>query len=59
MAFKSHRENSLASLRGDRKGQRSNPESDQKWIASPITWSRNDVLYFSGIFKLSWGLCVR
>ncbi|MDR0296613.1 MAG: hypothetical protein LBH67_01315, partial [Rickettsia sp.] len=23
-------------------GRRSNPESDQKWIASTITWSRSD-----------------
>ncbi|OZG32313.1 hypothetical protein RiCNE_02560 [Rickettsia endosymbiont of Culicoides newsteadi] len=56
MAFKSHIENSLASLR-----EATLVATKQSICGLPRsrTFARNDVLYFSEIFKLSWGLCVR
>ncbi|OZG31414.1 hypothetical protein RiCNE_11990 [Rickettsia endosymbiont of Culicoides newsteadi] len=57
MAFKSHIENSLASLR--EATLVALKQSNECGLLRPRSGLANSVLYFSEIFKLSWGLCVR
>ncbi|WP_375318806.1 hypothetical protein [Candidatus Tisiphia endosymbiont of Oplodontha viridula] len=57
MEFESHRENSTESLRGATLV--ATKQSNECGLPQPLRGFANSVLYFSAIFKLSWGLCVR
>ncbi|WP_375318701.1 hypothetical protein [Candidatus Tisiphia endosymbiont of Oplodontha viridula] len=55
MAFKSYRKNSPASLLGATLV--ATKQSNECGLPQPLRGFANSVLYFSAIFKLSWGLC--